>query len=50
MIGLAAMLNELGDKKHALTALERVLALYPSNTDVAKEVEDLRTTLSGRAL
>lgn len=50
LIGLAAMLNELGDKKRALTALERVLALYPSNTDVAKEVEDLRTTLSGRAL
>lgn len=50
LIGLAAMLNELGDKKHALAALDRVLALYPSNTDVAKEAEDLRTTLSGRAL
>lgn len=50
LIGLAAMLNELGDKKHALAALERVLVLYPSNADVAKDAEELRTTLSGHAL
>lgn len=50
LIGLAAMLNELGDKKHALAALRQVLALYPANAEVAKDAAELETTLSGQAL
>jgi tetratricopeptide (TPR) repeat protein len=50
LIGLANMLIELGDKKHALEALKRVLLIYPTNSAVIKEVEDLQSEAAGHAL
>lgn len=50
LTGLAAMLSELGDKKHALAMMKRVLALYPANAEVAKDAAELQTALDGQAL
>jgi tetratricopeptide (TPR) repeat protein len=50
LIGLAGMLNELGDKTHALAALKRVLTIYPTNSDVAKDVTDLEAAIGGQSL
>lgn len=50
LIGLAGMLNELGDKTHALAALKRVLAIYPTNAEVAKDIMDLETAIGGQSL
>ncbi len=50
LIGLAQMLNELGDTKHALEALKRVLLIYPLDTAVTKQVEELQSTIGGKDL
>jgi tetratricopeptide (TPR) repeat protein len=50
LIGLAQMLNELGDSKHALEALKRAQLIYPLNSVVTKQVEELQSTLGGRDL
>jgi len=50
LIGLAQMLSELGDEKHALEALRRVLVIYPLNASVSKQAETLRAAVEGRAL
>lgn len=50
LIGLAGMLNELGDKAHALAALKRVIAIYPTNSDVAKDIADLEAAIGGQSL
>jgi hypothetical protein len=50
LIGLAQMLAELGDKKHALAALKQVHLIYPLNAGVTKEIEELQSALGGRDL
>ncbi len=50
MSGLAQMLHELGDDKHALEALKQVLAIYPMNSEVAKQLEELQGTIDGKKL
>ncbi len=50
LIGLAQMMNELGDTKRALEALKRVLLIYPLDSAVSKEVDELQSTLGGRDL
>ena len=50
LIGLATMLKELGDPKHALLVLRRAQDISPQNEDVQKAIEDLRVTVDGREL
>jgi len=50
LTGLAQILNELGDTKHAVEALKRVLLIYPLDSAVTKQVEELQSTIGGRDL
>lgn len=50
LIGLASILDQLGDEKHASEVLKKVLDIYPLNSDVLKKLHELDMVLNGRDL
>ena len=50
LIGLATMMRELGDDKHAVVVLKQARAVSPANEMVAKELKDLQSRADGQDL
>lgn len=48
--GMAFILERHGEDKAALTAMRKVLELYPENTDIRKAVDKLTPTVEGQGL